>query len=147
MADPQAGAAEQGLSGGQKLSVFGDALKGVGSYFNGVNALSSAKINAKLQRQAGNDAFRKIMGDTKQAAGSYQTVQGASGVISQSAGDVKRAGMSTGIKDAVTAKLNYDMKAVNSIYEGKMAKAEGMVGAGTSLLSAFGTMKGWNQNA
>jgi hypothetical protein len=126
--------AAQGLSTGQKLDIAGGAIGAFGSIMGGINALSSAKANAKLQRQAGREAFQRIMGDTKQAAGTYQAQQGASGLISQSARDVKRAGMSTGIKDAVTAKLNYDIEAVNSMYEGKMARAQGYMGAATSML-------------
>jgi hypothetical protein len=120
------------------LSNVGTGLQAFGDIFTGINALSTANTNAKLYRQQGDDSFNKVMQGLKESVGAYEASQGASGVISNSAKDVKQGAISRGISDATNARYNLRMQAVNETYQGKMAYSKGLVGAGTSILNSFG---------
>lgn len=115
-------------------SKAGGSLNAIGEIAGGINALSTAKTNAGLSEKYGKQEFSRIMGEVKQKVSGFTAAQGATGVRGAGA-DVERSGMYAGAKDAAKAKLNFDMQAVNQRYEGKMAMAKGLMGAGQSLLS------------
>jgi len=120
---------------GNALSNIGTAIGAIGEIQGGINALSTGKMNAKLSKRYGQESFDAIMADVRQRVGSFQVQTGASGLISQSASDVAYSGVAKGAKDAATSKRNYDIQAANQKYEGRMAYAKAIQGAGQSLLS------------
>ena len=113
----------------------GSGISALGDVMGGINALSTGKTNAKLSKQYGKEAFDGIMSEVKQRVGQAETVQGASGLISQSAKDVISAGSSKGATDAARKKREFDIQAANQKYEGRMGMAKGLMGAGQSILS------------
>lgn len=119
--------------------IAGTGLKAFDNISTGINALSTSKINAKLQRRAGNEAFKTIIGDMHQAIGAYQAEQGASGVISNSATDVKNAAIGKGTKAAAMARYNANMSAVDLEAQGRAKMSQGLIGAGSEILKTWGT--------